>query len=423
MMDSIPDGRNSAQLIQLMRLLVTMSQPGGTQTPPNDTVHSVKQMGDSLSKKELKKSQEVTTEIHEPGSDTHSSRRATDTSENEVFQGQQVSNNDRLERQRALGRLRQRKHQAKRREIKLEVERKLAEMHKLKIINAGLRKRGRGMAAMLIVAEEGFHLLKDTSTSSEDTIAPKDVQDLIETVQDWVHNQSKKMGERMFITNCKMIFAEPERIMGPRECMDWNIYQCILGNLTDALVAALTQSGIHLDMLLRGTSLDTILSEITHDNGKIHEITRRIVILTMLYLASPGGSFHRMAETPVTLCYSHDMIAHMCCLKQTQARRILQHFNSMAMEHANSFEDMLVVLGNLPPAVPSNVASAALAARMSIDLLNAQTVLVYIEKRTRDASIQYITETAAELEPMQLAVLLAAGRGFACASRVAAACS
>lgn len=421
-MDSIPDGHDAAQLIELMRLLVSMSQPGGTQTPPTDTVHSVKEMVDSLYKQEQEKCQEITTEIREPGSDTHSSRRATDISENEAVGGQQLSNNERLERQRVLGRLRQRKHQAKRREIKQEVDRKLAELHTLQKLNRGLNKKTRGLVSILVVAEEGFCLLKDTSASSGDTVAPKKhVQDHMETVQDWVHNQAKKMDACMFIIQCKNLFAESERIMVPRECMDWNIYQNILGNLADALVDALFQSGIHLDTLLHGSSLDKI--SLTRGNDAILEITRRIVILTMLYLASPGGSFHRMAETPVALSYSHGMIAHMCCLKETQARRIGNHFNRMAMEHANSFADMLGVLENLPPAVPNYVAPAPFAAQMSINLLNAQTAVVNIEKRIRDTSIQYITDTAAELAPMQLAVLLAAGRGFAVVSHVAAALS
>mmetsp|Transcript_498 Transcript_498/g.1140 ORF Transcript_498/g.1140 Transcript_498/m.1140 type:complete len:434 (-) Transcript_498:244-1545(-) len=421
-MDSIPDGHDDAQLIELMRLLVSMSQPGGTQTPPTDTIHSVKEMVDSLYKQEKRKCQEITTEIREPGSDTHSSRRATDISENEAVGGQQLSNEERMERQRVLGRLRQRKHQAKRREIKHEVDRKLAELHTLQKLNCGLKKKARGLVSILVVSEEGFCLLKETSSSSGDTVAPKKhVQDHMKTVQDWVHNQAKTMNACMFIIQCKNLFAEPERIMVPRECMDWNIYQNILGNLADALVDALVQSGIHLDTLLHSFSLDRVSLDKTRGDDAVLEITRRIVILTMLYLASPGGSYHRMAETPVALSYSHGMIAHMCCLKETQARRIRNHFNRMAKEHANSFEDMLGVLENLPPAVPNNVAPAPFAAQMNINLLNTQTAVVNIEKRIRDASIQYITDTAAELAPMQLAVLLAAGRGFAVVSHVAAA--
>ena len=417
-------GEGSAGLIKLLRLLVNSSQP---QQPPPDQnkplTNKEKESLEDVSDEPDNKGEGTSTEFRQAGSD-NLSVPAAERSDQDGFQGANESREEHLERQRVLGRLRQRKHQAKRREIKYAIEVKMGELYEMEKMNDRLRKKGRGLASILMVVHEEISLLKHIIVSSKDTIATeKDDEDDSKAVEGWIRDQSKQMDEGMFTRQCKELFTVPERIMVPIELVNWNIFQTVLGKLTDELVAALGQSGIHLDNLLHGPSLDRILSQRVCRYDTILEITRSIVILTMLYLASPGGSFHKMAETPVPRWYTNDIIASMCCLKGTQAIHIRNCFNSMVMTHAKSFQEMLFVLGNLPGAETRDVAPAVLAARASIHLLDAQTTVFNIEKTIVDASIQYITDIAAELEPMQLAVLLAAARGFGDVSRVAAALS
>ena len=418
-------GEGSAELINLLRLLVNSSQP---QQPDPDQNKPLTNKRKRIMDKCSATRRTIKARGHQQSSG--SQRRITSVFQQQkgrtmmTFKDPNESQDEHLERQRVLGRLRQRKHQAKRREIKHAIEVKMGELYEMEKMNDRLRKKGRGLASILLVVDEEMSLLKHTSVSSKGNVATeKDDEDDIKAVEGWICDQSKQMDERMFTRQCKKLFTVPGRIMVPIERVNWNIFQTILGKLTDELVAALGQSGIHLDNLLHGPSLNRILSQRVCRYDTILEITRSIVILTMLYLASPGGSFHKMAETPVPRWYTNDIIAAMCCLKGTQAIHIRNCFNSMVMKHANSFQEMLFVLGNLPEQKPEMWPLQYSQLERVFICWTPRLQLSHIEKTIVDASIQYITDIAAELEPMQLAVLLAAARGFGDVSRVAAALS